>query len=89
MDSEPDVRFDRFGQCIHNVARFSSRSRPPPLTVRFSSQRDLRSCTNNLTSRIAASLAPDDPEISFNLAAVLEACVYSIILRTTVALIIN
>ena len=36
-----------------------------------------------LAPSIASSLAPEDPEIAFNLAAVLEACTLSILFRIT------
>jgi hypothetical protein len=63
----------RFGQCIHYVAGFAAGPRAAPSRVCCNKLYNLERHLYSVVYRIAANLLPNDPEIAFNLAAVLEA----------------
>lgn len=63
----------RFGKRLHHITYSSSRPCLESSSVCVFFQYSVKISTYT-RPRIASSLAPEDPEIAFNLAAVLEAC---------------
>jgi hypothetical protein len=63
----------RLGQRLHCFARFSAGPCLAPFEVCTPIESTPRNVIDPFSRRVAASLSPEDPEIAFNLAAVLEA----------------
>lgn len=69
----------RLGKCIYNLSRITARPCFASSQVISAIFVHMSVVLMNFFNSIASSLAPEDPEIAFNLAAVLEACTYLIV----------